>query len=147
MAKIQQTFFSFEYLFNNVYNTCIYKTITCHVKENYLHLFINCRLVHPIWQKVEGSFRHCGISQNIKSLKNIVIGYKYSSDDYKDINLVLITLGFCIYKANIMSEKRTKYINILQLFISELNTCQEYFKETGVRSMFLVKFIKHITNI
>ena len=85
---------------------------TCQVKENYKHLFIDCKEITIFWQKINEMFTHCGISNNMNTLKHIVIGYKINSPEYFVINEILAIIGFSIYKTYFISESRLKKVDI-----------------------------------
>lgn len=64
-------------------------------------------------------FIHCGISNIMKTLKHIVIGYKINSPEYFVINEILSIIGFSIYKAYLISESRVKKIDTFLVFCNE----------------------------
>ena len=74
--------------------------------ESYQHLFINCKILNEFWNKIIELFKLCGISNNIKSLNNIIVGYKIDNPEYQDINKLFALVGFSIYKAYFISEAR-----------------------------------------
>lgn len=116
----------------------------CQVKEDLEHFFLNCVTVQPFWDKIIQIFEKCGISSNIKSMKVIVTGYKFTYERYNDVNVVLNLLGFCIYKAYYASEKRAKFYDLTKLFIEEFKFLYEYLKSKNRTSHFISKFHKHI---
>ena len=70
----------------------------CNEIENYQHLFIDCNQNNTFWQKITNLLTYCGISNNVKSLNNIIIGYKVDTPEYHDINKIFALIGFSIYK-------------------------------------------------
>ena len=88
--------------------------------ENYSHLFIDCHAVTQLWSKIITAFKEIGLSNNMKTLRNIIIGYKINDQEYHSINKVLSVIGFSIYKAYYASECRSKKINILPVLSCEL---------------------------
>ena len=66
----------------------------CKVTENYDHLFIECPLVQQLWNCVEKTLKKCKISNSVKQLKYLVIGYKPDHMKYADLNHILSTVSF-----------------------------------------------------
>ena len=115
----------------------------CKVKEDYEHFFLTCTVVQPVWEKMTEVFKQCGISSNIKSLKTIFTGYKFVYDSYNDVNIVLNLLGFCIYKAYYISEKRAKNCDSFKLFIEEFKLLHAYLTFKKRITPFINNFYKH----
>ena len=88
--------------------------------ENYSHLFVDCQAVTQLWSKLITAFKEIGLSNNMKTLRNIIIGYKINNQEYHSINIALSLIGFSIYKAYYASECRNKKLNILPVLSCEL---------------------------
>ena len=65
-------------------------------------------------------FAYCGISTEIKTLKNIVIGYKVNNQEYSAVNEILAIIGFSIHKTYFISESRSKKIDSFIIFCNEI---------------------------
>ena len=92
----------------------------CNETETYQHLFIEFKTLNEFWNKIIELLNVCGVSNNIKSLKNIIIGYKIDNPEYQNINKLYALVGFSIYKAYFISESKIKPINYFSIF------CQEF---------------------
>ena len=147
----------FKYkLVNNILPTNVHLTkwkiknmeecVTCKVKETYEHLFLNCVHVKNIWKIVVNIFSRCGLTQKIKLLKNIILGYRIGNDSYTDVNLIFTILGFCIYKAYILSEYRAKYVDIFHIFHSEMKVTIEILNKKDILFCTINKFFNLIEN-
>ena len=93
---------------------------SCNKIESYEHLFIECQEITNFWKKVTEMFTYCGISTNMKRLKNIVIGYKVNNQEYTVVNEILAITGFSIYKTYFISETRSKKIDSFISFCNEI---------------------------
>ena len=98
----------------------------CLVKESYQHQFIDCKTIEDFWSKLIAIFKKCGISTNIKNLKNIVIGYKTNTENYNDINIIFTIVGFSIFKSYYASECRSKPIDTFNIFKYEFNNSYNF---------------------
>jgi hypothetical protein len=82
----------------------------CGQDEDYLHYFIYCPYLKEFWVKIQ------------QILKHIAFGNTIFDTDYFDCNNFLTILGFSIYKAYYVSEKKPKQVNIYSLFVREYIT-------------------------
>jgi hypothetical protein len=74
--------------------------------EDYLHYFISCPYLKEFWVKIQQILKKSNI-ENFVTLKHIVFQYKIFDKDYFDFNYFLAILGFSIYKAYYVSERKT----------------------------------------
>ena len=93
----------------------------CNVTESYSHLFIECKEIQNFWDQIITLLNKCGLTNNIQSLKNIVIGYKVNDPNYSRINELFSLIGFSIYKTYFISESRPISINCFSIFKQEFN--------------------------
>jgi hypothetical protein len=112
----------------------------CQDVENYEHFFIECNAVKPFLEKMAYTLDLCGITNNILSLKSLILGYKTSDSCYKDVNILLNIIGFSIYKSYYVSDKRKENINIENIFSYELKNALLYLEEKKTTSLFLNRF-------
>ena len=91
----------------------------CGIKETYKHLFIDCVENETFWRKVIFILKNCGIANKVKSIKNIIIGYKINQTEYSDVNTIFSLIGFSIYKSYFISESRTIKIDCFKIFQQE----------------------------
>ena len=56
----------------------------------------------------------------MKSLENIVLGYKVEIEEHKEVNLLLSLIGYVIYKHYHKTERRRNYRNIFLILKTEL---------------------------
>ena len=91
------------------------------VTETYYHLFIGCEEIKDFWDQINILLNKCGLTNNIKSLKNIVIGYKVNDSNYSHINELFSLIGFSIYKTYFISCSRSISINCFSIFKQEFN--------------------------
>ena len=99
----------------------------CKVTEDYEHLFINCPVVQQLWTNLDRSFKKCNFSNPMKKLEYLIIGYKPDEKQYVEMDHILSTIGYSIFKGYCLSENRKKYLDLL------------YFAKTD--------FLKNIENI
>jgi len=66
----------------------------CNVVETYEHVFIDCPAVNLVWDLVSECFSTYGITQPIRNLAYIVLGYNISNPEYLFVNLIFSILGF-----------------------------------------------------
>jgi len=89
----------FKYkLLNNIFlsNSTKYqwgtiKSPNCHIcsaVETYEHVFIDCPAVNSVWEIVSQCFSTYGITQPLRKLAYIVIGYNISNLKYCFVNLI-----------------------------------------------------------
>ena len=79
----------------------------CGQDEDYLHYFMSCPYLKEFWVKIQQILKKSNI-ENFVTLKHIVFGYKIFDKDYFDFR--------------IMSEQKTKQVNIYSLFVREYIT-------------------------
>ena len=78
----------------------------CKVVEDYEHVFITCKAVRPLWERLLPIFRLSGFENNLQSLKTLIIGYSITHKCYNDVNMIFNLIGFCIYKGYYISDKK-----------------------------------------
>ena len=91
----------------------------CKVTEDYEHLFINCPVVQQLWTNLDRSFKKCNFSNSMKKLEYLIIGYKPDQKQYVELNHILSTIGYSIFKGYCLSENRKKYLDLLYLAKAE----------------------------
>ena len=91
----------------------------CNIEEDYDHLFISCNYLLNFWNKVQKFLKSIHFEINV-TLKHLVLGYKLFDKEYFYFNYILTIIGFSIYKANYLSEQKTKQIDIFNVFRYEL---------------------------
>ena len=99
-----------------------------HITETYTHLFIKCGEIQHFWDKIIDLFKYCGLTNNVKTLKNIVIWYKIDNPNYFNINVLFSLIGFSIYKGYFISESRLNSIDYFSIFTQEFNEMLFYLK-------------------
>lgn len=87
--------------------------------EDYEHLFINCPVVQQLWTKLDRSFKKCKFSVPMKKLEYLIIGYKPGQKQYVELNHILTTIEYTIFKGYCLSENRKKYVDLLYLAKAE----------------------------
>ena len=115
-------------------NLYIWKTSTsnlcnvCLMKESYQHQFIDCKTIEDFWSRWIAIFKRCGISTINKSLKLIlvVIGYKKSTENYNDINIIFTIAEFSIFKSYYASDCRSKPIYTFNIIKYEFNNSYDF---------------------
>ena len=80
------------------------------------------------------------IGQHVFCLKNLVTGYKIEDVEYYVLNHIITIVCFVIYKCFYLSEKRTKYVNMMSVLKNEIDTQILYHPENS----FLRKFQRKI---
>ena len=98
-----------------------FKSTVCNLTESYSHLFIECKEIQNFWDQIITLLNKCGLTNNIQSLKNIVIGYKVNDPNYSRINELFSLIGFSIYKTYFISDSRSISINCFSIFKQEFN--------------------------
>ena len=91
----------------------------CNRIEDYEHLFISCNYLLNFWTKVQKFLKSIHFEKKI-TLKHLVLGYKIFDKEYFYFNYILTIVGFSIYKANYLSEQKTKRIDVFNVFRYEL---------------------------
>ena len=79
----------------------------CKLDENYSHCVITCTFLKEFWKQIQNLMKGLGIEDNI-TLKHIVLGYKIDDKNYLALNILIIVVGFSIYKSYYISEQKTK---------------------------------------
>ena len=98
----------------------------CNQKETLDHFFITCPYTTTFWTEITSIFKNIGIEKNLQNLHYIAIGYKTTSKEYQDINIILSYIGFSIYKSYFVGERRTNPVNITHIFRNEINMLLHY---------------------
>jgi hypothetical protein len=86
--------------------------LVCKEKENYKHLYLDCKYKKKYWQEVKKMKTHLSIGDHAFNLESMVFGYKIYDQAYFDLNL-LITLIFFLYIKLIIFQiknKKSRYI-------------------------------------
>ena len=94
--------------------------VKCNTEENYLHYFVLCKELETLWTLVRQFFSTIGYNTEMKSLENIVLGYKVEIEAHKEVNLLLSLIGYVIYKHYHKTERRRNYRNIFLILKTEL---------------------------
>ena len=89
---------------------------------------MECQEIQCFWNNINDLFKYCGLTNNVKSLKNIVIGYKVNNPNYLHINTLFSLIGFSIYKGYFISESRLNSIDHFSIFKQEFNEMLFYLK-------------------
>ena len=103
--------------------------LNCGQTDDYEHYFITCPFYDNLWNHVTIFFKSVGYDKNIRNLTYIVLGYKVKSEAYRDINIIFSLIGFVIYKAYHISERRSHAIDQIRLLTFEL------YKKTDVKQI------------
>lgn len=91
----------------------------CNTTEDYDHMFLKSHFLDNFWSKVKKLLEKLNINNHILTLKNLVWGYKINDEQYYEINYLITIIMFCIYKANYMSEQKTKSLDVYSVFKAE----------------------------
>jgi len=86
------------------------------------------------------------IHNSMQFINRIAIGYKTQYKQYHDVNNILSYIGFCIYKSHMISEKRTKFVNILNIFQDETSILIKFYKHSKMSHSLLYNFLESIRN-
>lgn len=112
----------------------------CRSIDTYQHFFIDCKFISSFWKNVYDILNKIHFDNKIE-LKHLAFGYKITDKGYWDFNLILTIIGFVIYKTFYVSEKRTKSVDIFNIFKNE---CLIYFdlieKERNMKSALIDNF-------
>jgi hypothetical protein len=96
--------------------------LVCKEKENYKHLYFDCKYNKKYWQKVKKMTTNLYIGDHVFNLESLAFGYKIYDQAYFDLNLLIITLIFFpIYKAYYISKEKQKNVDIFKKFKDEVN--------------------------
>jgi len=87
-------------------------------KENYLHIVIACTCLYIVWSTCSNTFKTCGIQH--AGFKIDCFRLHIHLKKYTYINIIIDLIGLCIFKAYIISEKRTTPYAIVKFLIYEL---------------------------
>ena len=119
--------------------------LCCGELETIEHLLLDCPYVRPFWYIVQITFQKIGFCSSLISLRNIIVGYKIESSTYDDVNIIMSYACFSIYKCYIISERRSKIIDMKNMLIRDLNTVTQYYQKRNICHNILSKFVKHLT--
>ena len=93
-------------------------------------------------------FTYCGISNDMKTLKNIVIGYKVNHQEYMVVNEILAVIGFSIYKTYFISESRSKKIDSFSILCNEIRALLNLLTyENKALNKFTLQIEKYINSL
>ena len=120
--------------------------LRCNQTETLEHFFLTCPYVDPFWTMIAHCFEHVGIHKSLRSLNYIAIGYKPSYEGYNDINIILSYISYCIYKSYMVSERRTRAVNILRIFTDEIKNLQYLYEIRKTPHPILNKFVTFFQN-
>jgi hypothetical protein len=70
----------------------------CKLDEDYSHYVITCTFLKEFWKKIQNLMKGLGIENKI-TLKHIVLGYKIDDKNYLALHILIIVVGFSIYKS------------------------------------------------
>ena len=118
----------------------------CEINESYEHLFINCTEIQSFWTKIITVFKKCGIESDVKTLKNILIGYRTNLPEYSAVNTLFSLIGFCIYKSYFISESRIKKNNSLTILKQELQRLIDLYNNDNKKlNAFITRFRSNLS--
>ena len=118
----------------------------CNGNDTLEHFFITCPYLKSFWTTLSLAFRQIGIHNSMQSINRIAIGYKTQYKQYHDVNNILSYIGFCIYKSHMISEKRTKFVNILNIFQDETSILIKFYEHSKMSHSLLYDFLNSIRN-
>lgn len=118
----------------------------CNEFETNDHFFIECSYIRNFWITIHNIFKKCGISRTF-GMYEIVIGYKIMYKFYQEINILLSHVTFAIYKSYMMSERRTKPVNMLLTLYDDLFTLEKYYQKKAHNVTIVTKFIKELRSM
>jgi hypothetical protein len=98
--------------------------LVCKEKENYKHLYLDCKYKKKYWQEVKKMTTNLYIGDHVFNLESLVFGYKIYDQEYFDLNLLITLNGlifFSIYKAYYISNQKQKKVDIFKIFKDEVN--------------------------
>ena len=101
------------------------------------HFFISCEHLNTFWLTINKAFSTCNINKKLDTIKIIVIGYNIPCKEYNFVNVILCHISYCIYKAYMLSERRTKMVNVCNILKNELHIMQQV---KAYNNSFLRKF-------
>ena len=111
----------------------------CNEVETLEHFFIKCSYVDTFWEIIHILFNQQGICKRF-SMYEIVIGYKIQYKEFQEINLILSQITYSIYKSYMISERRSKTINILKIWYYDLLTLETYFDNKKSPRQTIIRF-------
>ena len=111
------------------------------------HVIVTCPYLTTFWTKLSLAFRQIGIHNSMQSTNRVTIGYKIPYKQYHDAYKMLSYIGFCIYKSHMISEKRTKFVNILNIFQDETSILIKFYEHSKMSHPLLYNFLKSMRNI
>ena len=94
--------------------------LVCKEKENYKHLYLDCKYKKIYWQEVKKMTTNLKIGDHVFNLETLVFGYKIDQA-YFDLNLLITLIFFSISKAYYISNQKQKKVNIFKFFKDEVN--------------------------
>ena len=74
---------------------------------------------------INKAFSTCNINKKLDTIKIIVIGYSIPCKEYNFVYVILCHISYCIYKAYMLSERRTKMVNVCNILKNELHIMQQ----------------------
>lgn len=92
----------------------------CRKEEDYEEYFLSCTFLESFWKNIHELLAKVDLNFEIK-LRHLVFGYKIADKDYFTINYLLTIIMFSIYKSYYLSEQKSKYVNVYQIFTKEFN--------------------------
>ena len=95
--------------------------LVCKEKENYKHLYLDCKYKKKYWQEVKKMTTNLYIGDHVFNLESLVFGYKIYDQAYFDLNLPITLIFFSIYKAYYISNQKKKKVDIFKIFKDEVN--------------------------
>ena len=90
------------------------------------------------------SLKKCSFTQSLKHLKYLIVGFRSKQRQYVELNHILTTIGYAIYKGYCISENRKKYLDLLRLTKTEFQKSFEVAKSLKLKqSKLFLSFIKY----
>ena len=71
--------------------------LVCKEKENYKHLYLDCKYSKKYWQEVKKMTTNLYIGDHVFNLESLVFGYNIYDQAYFDLNLLITLIFFSIY--------------------------------------------------
>ena len=84
------------------------------------HMMIKCCYFTQYLSILKQVFSALGYGNLVFNLKTLVCGYKISFKEYTEVNLLLCLIFFVIYKCWLIIYTERKYLNPIQLLVSEI---------------------------
>ena len=82
--------------------------LVCKEKENYKHLYLDCKYNKKYWQEVKTMTTNLYIGDHVFNLESLVFGYKIYDQAYFDLNLLITLIFFSIYIKPIIFQIKNK---------------------------------------